>query len=44
MEQMGAEKDEKNEVINLLESLRTEVIGNKQPTVLDRMGGERKMA
>ncbi|KRX01853.1 Thioredoxin-like fold [Pseudocohnilembus persalinus] len=44
MIELGAEKNEATEVLNLLESLRTEVIGNKQPTCLDRMGGEKILA
>ena len=40
MFEMGAENNDIHEVMNLIETLRTEVIGNKPLSIIDKIGGE----
>ena len=40
MSEMGADINDQNEVLNLLETLRTEVIGSRPPSLMDKMGGD----
>lgn len=40
MFEMGAEHNDILEVMNLMETLRTEVIGSKPPSIMDKLGGE----
>ena len=40
MFEMGAENNDISEVMNLIETLRTEIIGSKPLSLIDKLGGE----
>ena len=40
MFEMGAEHNDIIEVLNLMETLRTEIIGSKPLSIMDKLGGE----
>ncbi len=43
MGELGAEPNDIKEVCNLIDSLRSEVIGNKPLTIVDKIGGEAEL-